>query len=524
MIEKLQLLRKDLTILLQIILRPIDKVIDQVTMYRLLLYYLIGILVAAVALSLFKDIQYKPLDILVSSGILLVACFGINKAFSYIFDAPINPESSIITALILALIITPALTQQNVLFLLAASGLAMASKYLITYKNKHIFNPAAIAVALTAFGPKQSASWWVGTAVLLPFVLIGGVLIMRKIRRENMVISFFAATVFSTILYSVLSKANVMTSLHSLVFSSAVFFLGFVMLTEPLTSPVTKKKQAWYGAIVGFLLPPQVHILKFYTSPEIALIIGNAFAYIVSPKVKLFPALLEKVTVAKDTVDFVFDPGERINYKPGQYMEWTLEHFGTDSRGSRRYFTLASSPTEEDLIIGIKYYDKGSSFKHALLNSDRDTLIAASQLAGDFVMPEDPATKMVFIAGGIGITPFRSMVKYLMDSNDKRDVKLFYSARNEESFAYKDIFELARTNLGLQTIYTVSDTNVNTTSPYTTQGFITANLISQNVPDLHERVFYISGTHQMVESMHEILLGLGVKHRNIKIDFFPGYA
>jgi len=506
------------------ILKPIDKLIDSITMYRLLLYYLIALIVAAICLSSFGALHYKPLYIAISASVLLAACWIINKVFSYLFDAPTNPESSLITALILALIISPDPTGYNLLFLLAASGLAIASKYLLTIRAKHIFNPAAIAVVLTALGPRQAASWWVGTASMLPFVLIGGLLIMRKIRRERMVLSFFAATTLSTVFYSVISKVSVTSSLHDMIFSSSIFFLGFVMLTEPLTSPPTAKKQTWYGVIVGFLLPPQVHIFNYYTTPEVALIIGNAFSYLISPKTKLFPILKQKIKIATNTADFVFSPDRKFAYEPGQYLEWTLQHSKTDSRGSRRFFTLASSPTEPDLRIGIRFNDNGSSFKEALLDADKNTLIVASQLAGDFVMPKDPAKKLVFIAGGIGITPFRSMVKYLIDKNDKRTVTLLYSARTEADLAYKKVFEEARANLGINTIYTISDTGANITDPNAIPGMIDAELIKRSVPDYLDRLFYISGTHPMVEAMQEILSGLGVHRRNIKIDFFPGYA
>jgi len=505
-------------------LRFIDKITDGITMYRLLIYYLVGLIVAAVCLSAFGDLQYKPFNIIISATILVAACWVINKVFSYVFDAPINPESSLITGLILALIITPDPTGYNILFLLAAAGLAMASKYLLTIREKHIFNPAAIAVALTALGPHQTASWWVGTAVMLPFVIIGGVMITRKIRRERMVISFFIATTLSTIFYSIISKVGVVSSLHNMILSSAVFFLGFVMLTEPLTSPPTAKKQSWYGALVGFLLPPQVHFLNFYTTPELALIIGNGFSYLISPKTKLFPVLKQKIKIAADTADFIFNPGQKFAYEPGQYLEWTLQHDKTDSRGSRRYFTLASSPTEPDLRIGVKFYDDGSSYKKALLDADEDTFIVASQLAGDFVMPKDPTRQLVFIAGGIGITPFRSMVKYLLDTNDRRKVTLLYSARTEEALAYKEVFEEARNKLGMRAVYTISDATVRGTNPNTINGTINADLIKQSVPNYLDVTFYISGTHAMVVDMEDILTGLGVSKKNIKMDFFPGYA
>jgi ferredoxin-NADP reductase/Na+-translocating ferredoxin:NAD+ oxidoreductase RnfD subunit len=505
-------------------LKAIDKVIDSLTMYRLLIYYLVVIIAAAVGLSTIGVLHYNPIYITISALILVTASWVTNIMFSYIFDAPINPESSIITALILTLIISPTPTGFNILFLLAASGLAIASKYLITIRRKHIFNPAAIAVVLTALGPRQNASWWVGTASLLPFVIVGGILIVRKLRREKMVYSFLIATTLSTIFYAIIYKTSVMTSLDNMILSSAVFFLGFVMLTEPITSPPTSKKQTWYAVIVGILLPPQVHLFNFYSSPEIALIIGNVFSYLISPKTKLFPVLKQRIKIASNTADFIFKLDRKLAYQAGQYLEWTLQHDNTDSRGSRRYFTLSSSPTEEDLRIGVKFYDKGSSYKNALLDADEDTMFVASQLAGDFIMPKDKTKKLVFIAGGIGITPFRSMVKYLIDKNEKRDVFILYSARDEKSLAYTNVLEEARRKLGINTTYTMTAKNTQITGPNSINRVIDARLIEQLVPDYLERMFYISGTHQMVEAMQQNLSDLGVSRHNIKIDFFPGYA
>jgi ferredoxin-NADP reductase len=488
------------------------------------MYYLLVLITIATGLSLFGDLHYKPFYIVISTLILVVSCWTINKVLASIFNAPINNESSIITALILALIITPNPTGYGITFLLAVSGLSMASKYILTINRKHIFNPAAIGIVLTALGPHQDASWWVGTAVMLPFVLLGGIIITRKIRRSRMILSFFGSSAVATIVYSLISKTAVMSSLHDLIFSSSVFFLGFVMLTEPFTSPPTAKKQTWYAAIVGFLLPPQVHLFSFYTTPEIALSIGNLFSYIVSPKIKLFPTIVRKVRTATSNADFVFKPNHKFAYQPGQYMEWTLPHQKTDSRGNRRIFSLASSPTESDLRIGVKFFENGSSFKRALLEIDENSPIVASQIAGDFVMPKDENQKLVFIAGGIGITPFRSMIKYLLDMKQNRTVTLIYATRTEKEISYKRLFDEAKKTIGLKTVYTIADDDITAADPDLRGGLVNAELIKSQVPDFIERVFYISGTHPMVEAMQEMLIDLGVHKHQIKIDFFPGYV
>jgi ferredoxin-NADP reductase/Na+-translocating ferredoxin:NAD+ oxidoreductase RnfD subunit len=488
------------------------------------MYYLVGLLIAAVGLSAAGDMHYSAIQIAISASVLVLSCWLINKVFAYIFYAPVNPESSILTGLILALIIPPSLGNFGFLFLLAASGLAIASKYILTLREKHIFNPAAIAIVLTALGPRQNATWWVGTAVMLPFVLAGGILITRKVRREYMVGSFLIASTIATLAFAIIGRSSLPGSLHNMILSSPLFFLGFVMLSEPYTSPTTKNKQIVYASLVGILLAPQFHLGHFYTSPEIALVAGNIFAYIVSSKTKLFPILRNKIKIAQDTVEFAFIPDRKLAYKPGQYMEWTLPHDHADSRGSRRWFTLASSPTEDQLRLGIKFYDEGSSFKAAMLDMDQNTPIVAAQIAGDFVMPHDTDKKLVFIAGGIGITPFRSMIKYLIDTGQQRSVRLLYSARTEADFAYKDVFDNARQNLGIKTLYVVSDKDAVTSAPNTVPGIINADLIMRYIPDYADCMFYISGTHPMVEAIQDVLHQLGVSHHHIKSDFFPGYA
>jgi len=502
----------------------IDELLDRVTMYRLLLYYLIALLLVAVGLSATGVLHYSAFTIVGYSIYLVIVCWIVNQIFARFLKIPINTDSTIITALILALIVSPSFNQDNFAFITAAAGLAIASKYLITYRKKHIFNPAAIAVALTAIGPEQSATWWVGNSAMMPFVIIGGILLVRRIRRGAMVTSFVLAALAGITLSAVISHAGALASLHHAVFSSALWFLAFVMLTEPLTSPTTKKQQIWYGILTGLLFPPQVHIGNIYSTPERALIVGNVFAFFANPKVKLFPALVRKIKITQDSLDFVFAPDRKFAYQPGQYMEFTLPHDQIDSRGQRRYFTLASSPTEDTIRIGVKFYRDGSSFKEAMLDMDRNTPISANSLGGDFVLPDDRSHKVVLIAGGIGVTPYRSMIKYLVDKNQQRPITLLYAANTAADIAYTDVFEEARTRLGIKSVYVLSKSGTHLPDNRFRAGYVTADLVKAEVPDYHECLFYISGPHAMVVNVEKGLRELGVPQHNIKTDFFSGYA
>ncbi|HBO97684.1 MAG TPA: oxidoreductase, partial [Candidatus Omnitrophica bacterium] len=129
--------------------------------------------------------------------------------------------------------------------------------------------------------------------------------------------------------------------------------------------------------------------------------------------------------------------------------------------------------------------------------------------------------KLVFIAGGIGITPFRSMIKYLLDMDERRDIILLYSNFKPDDIIYKDIFDQAGKRLGIKTVYTITDKPC----PKDWAGencFIDEAMIKKAVPDYKERTFYLSGSHNMVVAFSEILPKMGVKKSRIKSDFFPG--
>jgi len=324
--------------------------------------------------------------------------------------------------------------------------------------------------------------------------------------------------------FSFLQGSDLGITMKQIIVSSPIFFFAFIMLTEPLTTPPTKKLQILYGMLVGVLFAPQFHIGSLYLSPENALVIGNIFSYVVSPKWKVISTIQQKIQIAPGMIDFLFTPPKKLAFSPGQYLEWTVPHKNADSRGNRRYFTIASSPTEDTLRLGIKFYPKGSSFKKALLTLDSKTPVVGTGVSGDFTLPTDPNQKFVFIAGGIGITPFRSMIKYLIDTNQSRPIVLLYSNKTADEIVYTDVFNQAQSALGIKTVYALTDTANVPANWRGSVGRIDAEMIAREVPDFKERTFYLSGPHAMVTGYEETLKGMGVAATHIKTDFFPGFV
>lgn len=503
----------------------LDDFLNRITMYRLVLYYLIILLVVAALFGLFGILPYDPITIAHSLVIITVVCWLTNRLFAYVFRAVENVESVYITAFILALIISPAVSKDyaGIGFLVFASAWSMASKYIFAIGKKHLVNPAAFGVALSAIAINQSAIWWVGGNLpLLPFVFIGGILIVRKIQRFDLIMSFSAVALVTVVITSV--SGNYVAPIAQTLFHSSFFFLAFVMLTEPLTTPPNQAMRILYAAIVGFLFAHQIHLGSAYSTPELALLFGNIFSYCVSPKGKYIMKLVSREEIGTGMYNFLFTPDKKIIFKPGQYLEWTLGHSPADSRGNRRYFTMASSPTENEVMLGVKFYEKPSSYKSKLLSMRIGDTLVASQLAGDFVLPKNKNEKLVFLAGGIGVTPFRSMLKYLSDRREKRSITTLYSCNTVHEIIYYEIFKQAADTLGVDTVFTLTDTSLVDSGWKGYRGYISIEMIMREVPDYRERTFYVSGPHSFVTSCQTILRDLGVQRRHIKTDFFPGYT
>ena len=146
----------------------------------------------------------------------------------------------------------------------------------------------------------------------------------------------------------------------------------------------------------------------------------------------------------------------------------------------------------------------------------------AGQVTGDFTLPKDPHQKLVFIAGGIGITPFRSMLKYLIDTKEPRDIVLFYANKTANEIAYMDVLTQAQRLLGIRVFCTLTDTEAIPRNWRSLTGRINTSMISKLVPDYQERTFYLSGPPDMVRATESMLKNMQVNPKQMKKDFFPG--
>jgi ferredoxin-NADP reductase len=258
-------------------------------------------------------------------------------------------------------------------------------------------------------------------------------------------------------------------------------------------------------------------------SPEKALLAGNLLAFLLEPSKRYKLSFVRKQKEADGIYSFVFRKPTKFKYKPGQYLEWTLPMAESDSRGNRRYFTVSSSPSEKDLMLSIRLPEPASSFKRQLSKYQPGDTMLVSHLSGSFTLPKNAAQKVALLAGGIGVTPFRSFIKSLIDSEERRDAILIYSANQPDELAFRDLLNSARST-GLKAIYTLTDTENAPKQWGGHRGFIDKKMVKQAVPDYKERLFYISGPYGFVQTTRRALAQLGVANNRIVTDYFPGYG
>lgn len=503
-------------------MNPINRLLNYFTMYRVVLYGLLLLVAYSLALSLLKIISFSFFELTTLLLIVVTACYISNFLLSKILRIPSNIESSFITALILYFLLWPSITINNIFLVILACFFAMISKYLIAFRGKQIFNPAAFGVFILAFF-SSGALWWVGTISMLPPTLLIGFLILKKTRKIRLFTTFFLISIVFFGLQVVLKNENLVENLMLFLTSFPVFFYGSVMLTEPSTLPPSKVNQTLYAILAGLLFSYQGSFGPFILTTELSLLIVNIFSFLVSPKYRFKLNFVKKQKIARNTYEFVFEKPSGFNYTSGQYMDWTIPSSLTkaDSRGNRRFFTIASSPTENEIKIGVKYNSPSSSFK-AFLDKKPYKTILSGGLSGDFVLKNN-SSDIVFIAGGIGITPFRSIIKYLLDKKISKNITLFYSNKNVDDIAYKDILGEASQKIGIKVVYLLTDETSIPKNFNGEKGRLNAKILKKYVSGFENTDFYLSGPMLMVEESKKLLRALGVKRSRILTDYFPGF-
>lgn len=237
--------------------------------------------------------------------------------------------------------------------------------------------------------------------------------------------------------------------------------------------------------------------------------------------------LVKKQTEARGTKSFFFEPEKKIDWLPGQFYYFTLPKLNyPDPKGATRHLTISASPTEGSLIRLTTRVREESGFKKTLDELALGEIIEGEGPSGTFILDEaEKDQKHVFLAGGIGITPFRSIIKYLVDKKLKTPIHLIYSNSVPEEIAFrKELMDWAKKYPNIRVDMTITKPEESKEKWTGLTGRIDEKLLSNLITEsLNNFVFWLCGPPAMVDAMEAVLGKLNVPLANVRSEKFTGY-
>lgn len=233
--------------------------------------------------------------------------------------------------------------------------------------------------------------------------------------------------------------------------------------------------------------------------------------------------LLGHEEVAEGTMRFRFEKPEGFTYTAGQSIDlFLIDPPETDAEGNKRAFTLASSPDDEYLAITTRLRD--TAFKRVLKSMAPGTPMKFEGPFGELTLPERTDRPVVFLAGGIGITPFYSMSRYAAAHALPHRITLFYSNRRPEDAAFLDEFlELPRQNPNFSFVGTMTEMEKSSMPWDGEQGYIDAPMLKRHLGEAKDTIYYLAGPATMVAALRKMLNESGISNDDIRTEEFTGY-
>lgn len=235
------------------------------------------------------------------------------------------------------------------------------------------------------------------------------------------------------------------------------------------------------------------------------------------------PRLLSRVEVAEGTMAFHFEKPSQFDFKPGQSADLTLSNPPeTDAEGNTRTFSIASSPFENQLMFATRMRD--TAFKRSLKKMPLGTEVKIDSPMGSFTLHKNSAKPAVFLAGGIGITPFISIVRQADHDRLPHKLHLFFSNRRPEDTPFLDTLQmLEKSNPNFQLVCTMTGMRQSKREWKGETSLINHEMLSRHLTNLLGAIYYVAGPPAMVAGIKKMLVGAGIDEDDIRAEDFAGY-
>ena len=471
--------------------------LGRLSMYRLVLLALATLVAIAFAVSFTGQLVTGPWELLATLATLVIACLATDTVAQRLLRLHTRLESSLITALILVFVVRPTLTPLGLLGIALAGAAAAASKYLLVWRGRHAFNPAAVGATVLLLSGLGNSAWWVGTPLLIvPVLLLGWAVLHRTDKAGLVAVFWLVATGVSFVRTIVQAQlAGLTLSLGTvaiqLLTASPLLFLGVFMLSEPLTLPPKRRQQLAVAVVVGALAGWPIDLGFVTLGQERALLIGNLLALVLAGRAAVRLRVTRRRQITPTATELTFEAPPGLSFEPGQYLELSVPHRRPDARGTRREFSIVSAPSElPELRIAYR---------------------------GGPVLPSYPAAPVLMVAAGIGVTPFISQLRHLGTVGGRRDVVLVYLVRDVADLPFMNEISAS----GVPVVLAAPTRPDTLPDGWTWVGDrpLDEAGLTRVVPDLPNRRAFVSGSPAAIAQLTPALAAA----RSVTTDAFSGY-
>ncbi|WP_284984704.1 oxidoreductase [Arthrobacter sp. efr-133-TYG-118] len=500
----------------------VDAWLGHFTMYRLILWVLAVLAAYSMVLNALGWLSFGLPEMLVHLVLCLGLTYASNRLVAMLFKVQPHSESSLITGLLLYFLfwpteLIPSVQIPDLAGVAVACVLASVSKYVLAFRGRHIFNPAAAGAFIAGLTGLNTATWWAATPAMLWFLVPGVLLVLYRTLKVLMACAFLVVAVSVVCAALVRGGMTLGPALWQPISQQPLlFFVGF-MLTEPLTLPPRRWQQVALAVVVALLFAVPYNLAGVIAnSPELALLIGNLLAFLLGQRGGIMLTFKGSRPLTPFTTEFRFEPRRPVRFLPGQFMELNLPHSRSDGKGRRRVFSITSAPGSAEMTFGVGTAEPVSAAKRALLALEPGECVQGTAVGGDFVLPPDAGKPVLLIAAGIGIAPFLSQLA--SGDSARRDIVVLYLAPGAAELAGSDILAAS----GARVIARLSDGSPPPSFMHDAgRSRIDGDSLRELIPDVAKRDVYVSGSPANVDALRSAARHAGA--RRIHVDAFAGY-
>jgi ferredoxin-NADP reductase len=233
--------------------------------------------------------------------------------------------------------------------------------------------------------------------------------------------------------------------------------------------------------------------------------------------------LIKKENIAEGTMAFTFEKPQGFEYRAGQTVDmFLINPPETDAEGNMRTYSISSATYEG--VIKIATRMRNTAFKRVLKTMPEGTAVEIDGPIGSFTLHQNEKKPAIILAGGIGITPFRSIILDATERVLPHEIYLFYSNRRPEDAVFlDDLFNAAKKNPHVHFVPTMTNIENSKVAWSGETGYITKEMINKYAKNVENAIYYLAGPQTMVKAMRTLLTAAGISEDDIRIEEFTGY-